>query len=103
VPLTVGFVSKWYLILAAVEVGWWLVAVLILLSSLLALFYFWRVVEPAYFRPTTIDNNNVSEAPLSLLLPTWALIAANIYFGIDTSLTTGAARLAAQQLLGAGL
>ena len=100
VPLTVGFISKWYLILAALEQGWWPVAVMILISSLLALVYVWRVVEVAYFKPEPDANKTVTEAPLVLLLPTWFLIAANVYFGLDTSLTTGAARLAAQQLLG---
>ena len=36
VPLTVGFVSKWYLIQAALENGWWPIAILIVISSLLA-------------------------------------------------------------------
>jgi multicomponent Na+:H+ antiporter subunit D len=50
VPGTAGFVSKWYLILAALEKGqWWLVGA-ILLSSLLAVAYVWRFVEVAYFR-----------------------------------------------------
>ncbi len=30
VPVTVGFISKWYLVLAAVEEGLWLVAALVL-------------------------------------------------------------------------
>ena len=48
-PLTVGFVSKWYLVLAALERGWWPVAVLVLAGSLLAVAYVWKVVEAAYF------------------------------------------------------
>ena len=28
VPLTVGFISKWYLLMALIEQGWWPVAVL---------------------------------------------------------------------------
>ena len=51
VPLTVGFVSKWYLIFAVIEKGWWPVAVLILFGSLLAIVYVWRIVEAAYFKP----------------------------------------------------
>jgi multicomponent Na+:H+ antiporter subunit D len=42
----------------------------------------------------------VTEAPLSLLLPTWLLIGASLYFGIFTSQTTGAASRAAAFLLG---
>ena len=51
VPFTVGFVSKWTLVVAALEEGAWPVAVVVLLSSLVALGYVWRVVEAAYFTP----------------------------------------------------
>lgn len=100
VPMTVGFISKWYLILAALERGWWPIAALVLFSSLLALVYVWRVVETAYFQPVPNDGKTVTEAPLSLLLPTWLLIFASIFFGLNTSLTTGAAEMAAKQLMG---
>lgn len=100
VPLTAGFVSKWNLAMATVEAGLWPLAVLILLSSLLAVVYVWRIVEAAYFKEPLGDLTGVREAPLSLLLPTWTLAAANIYFGIDTSFSWGAAQAAAQGLLG---
>ncbi|MCB1606699.1 MAG: monovalent cation/H+ antiporter subunit D family protein [Xanthomonadales bacterium] len=101
VPLTVGFISKWYLVLAALEQGWWPLVVAILLSSLLAVIYVWRVVEVAYFQPS--ESRDIHrEAPLALLLPTWILVLANVYFGIDTRLTVGVAEQAAAALLGAG-
>ncbi|MCH2378899.1 MAG: monovalent cation/H+ antiporter subunit D family protein, partial [Pedosphaera sp.] len=50
IPLTAGFVSKWYLILAAVERGWWPLVVVVVAGSLLAIIYVWRVVEMAYLR-----------------------------------------------------
>ncbi|MCB1717163.1 MAG: monovalent cation/H+ antiporter subunit D family protein [Candidatus Competibacteraceae bacterium] len=100
VPLTVGFISKWYLILGALERGWWWVAVLVLIGSLLAVIYIWRVVETAYFKPAPEGQTARCEAPLSMLVPMWILVLANFYFGIDASLSTGAARFAAQQLLG---
>ena len=102
VPLTVGFVSKWYLVLAAMERGWWPVSALILLSSLLAVVYVWRVIEVAYLRPAPEGAEPLEEAPPSMLIPTWTLIGASVYFGIDTELTVGVARQAAQQLLGVG-
>ena len=100
VPLTVGFISKWYLILGALERGWWPVAVLVLITSLRAVVYVWRVVEVAYFRsfPDDRDPDSVTEAPLSLLVPMWALVALNVYFGVDASLTSGVARRAAEVL-----
>ncbi|MEX2571885.1 MAG: monovalent cation/H+ antiporter subunit D family protein [Gemmatimonadota bacterium] len=102
VPLTVGFISKWYLIVSVLEVGWWPVAVLIVFSSLLAVVYIWRVVEAAYFLPAPEGRGVIREAPLSLLIPTWTLILANLYFGIDATLTAGVAGRAAAALLGIG-
>jgi len=102
VPLTVGFVSKWYLVSAALEADLWPVAVVVLIGSLLALMYVWKVVEVAYFRTRDPDDAAVQEAPLSLLVPTWVLVLANFYFGIDASLTAGVATRAAQALLGVG-
>ncbi|HET9949785.1 MAG TPA: monovalent cation/H+ antiporter subunit D family protein [Longimicrobiales bacterium] len=101
VPLTVGFISKWYLVQAALEQGLWILAVVVLGGSLLAVIYVWRVVEVAYFRPAEAGTT-VREAPLALLVPTWALVLANFYFGIDASLTTGVAGRAAETLLGVG-
>ena len=100
VPLTAGFISKWYLVTAALERGWWPLGFLILLSSLLAVIYVWRLVEAAYMRPVPENAKVVEEAPGSLLFPTWFLIGASIYFGIETNLTVGVAMDAAKQLLG---
>lgn len=100
VPLTVGFISKWYLVQAALEQGMWWVAALLLLSSLLALAYVWRVVETAYFKSPPEDAPEVREAPLSMLIPTWILIGATIVFGVMTSTSAGVARQAAEAVLG---
>ena len=100
VPLTVGFVSKWYLVLGALEQGLWPVAALVLVTSSMAVVYIWRVVEAIYFGDSPARSEPVSEAPLALLVPTWALIVANLYFGIDATLTTSVAGQAARALLG---
>ena len=100
VPGTVGFVSKWYLVLGAIEQGLDARGTgLILLSSLLAVVYVWRIVEIAWFRPAPAGAKR-QEAPLSMLVPTWVLIGATLYFGFHTDLTVGVARQAAQTLLG---
>ena len=101
VPATVGFVSKWYLVLAALEQGLWPVALLILLGSLMAVVYVWKLVEAAYFTKPQSDVA-VQEAPLSLLAPLWLLVIANIYFGVNTEVSVGLARQAAAVLTGGG-
>ena len=100
VPITAGFISKWYLVDATLEQNRWGIAVLILLSSLIAVAYVWRVVEAAYFRPPSRHARQATEAPAIMLVPTWILIGANLYFGLDTSLTSGVAQRAAETLLG---
>ena len=100
VPLTVGFISKWYLILGALERGWWPVAALILAASLMAVVYIWRVVEVAYFQEGPGEDSSIVEAPLALLIPTWVLVFANFYFVIDATFTTEVAGAAARSLMG---
>jgi multicomponent Na+:H+ antiporter subunit D len=100
VPLTVGFISKWYLVTAAIEHNWWPVAGLILLGSLLSVIYIWKIIEVVYFKAANEKTAHVKEAPLSILAPTWTLVAANIYFGINTELTVGITQLAAANVFG---
>ncbi len=106
VPLTPGFISKWYLVLAALDEGWlgaMLVAV-ILISSLLAVIYVWKVIEVAYFaepRANAVPVNG--EAPLAMLIPTWIVVLTGIWIALDTSVTVGLASLAAKNLLGVAL
>jgi multicomponent Na+:H+ antiporter subunit D len=100
VPLTVGFVSKWYLVLGAIERGWWPIGLLILVSSLIAVVYVWRVAEVCYLKPAPQDAKPIEEAPAVMLIPTWILIGASLYFGIHTELTVGVAKQAAAILLG---
>ncbi|MBS1269859.1 MAG: Na(+)/H(+) antiporter subunit D1 [Gammaproteobacteria bacterium] len=100
VPLTAGFVSKWYLILAAIEHDYLWLAIIVVAGSLLTLAYVWRVIEAGYFKPIPNHIEQRREAGAGLLVPLWILVLANLYFGIDTSLTLGAAHGAARALLG---
>ncbi len=98
-PGTVGFVSKWYLGLGAMEQGWWWLAFLIVASSLISVVYIGRIVEVVWFRPLSVAAKRAEEPPLSMLLPTLLLVAATIYFGFDTSATANIAGRAAEWLL----
>jgi multicomponent Na+:H+ antiporter subunit D len=100
VPGTAGFISKYYLILGAVESGWWILAFLIVASSVIAVIYIGRVVEVAYFRPTGDAVAHAKDPPLAMLIPILGLALASIYFGIDTQLSAGVASRIAELLLG---
>ncbi len=100
VPGTAGFISKWYLILAALEKGQWWLVFLIVGSSLLAVVYVWRFVEAAYFREPRADVERLAAVSPALAIPAWIMVVATIYFGIDTSVTVGSATQAAMMLVG---
>ena len=101
IPGTAGFVSKWMLLQGTLEAGWWPVALLIVASSLLAVIYVWRFIETLYLVAPP-EGRSVSEAPAGLLVPTWVLIIATIYFGLDADTTVNLARTAADALLAGG-
>jgi len=99
VPGTAGFITKWYLVRAALERGSWWLAALIVATSLIALAYVWRFVEVAYLRPAAPDLPRPGEVPLSMLVPAWLLVAACIWFGFETSFNVGYAAQAVQHLM----
>jgi multicomponent Na+:H+ antiporter subunit D len=102
IPGTVGFVSKWYLVLAALERDLWPIAVIIMITSLMAVVYIWRVLEAAYFgEPDT--SIEIKEAPWPMVSAAWVLAAACVLFGLATDLTVGTASKAAKMLLGVAL
>ena len=100
IPGTVGFVSKWYLVVAAVEEGWWWLGFLIVGSSLLALLYIGRVVEVAFFRSPEGSVADARDGPPEMVIGAWLLAGAVIYFGLVPDLTAGLASDAAAILLG---
>lgn len=86
VPLTVGFVSKWYLAIASIEVGMWYLVPVILVSSVLTAIYFWRVLDNIYFKGHDGEDIHapveMNEAPVMMLLPTLTMAVLCIVFGI---------------------
>lgn len=103
VPGTAGFISKWYLILAATDtgsVGWLLIAVIVL-GSLMAVAYVWRIVESLYFGPLdSVGVTTPKEAPWGLLLVVWLAAALNVVFGLQPELPVTLSAAAAEELLG---
>lgn len=99
VPSTAGFVGKWALVLALVEAGRWGVLAAVVVSSLLAVVYVWRIVEQAFFTAST------REEPLPRLSATESLALAvlslaSLAIGLGLLPLGAAADAAAAALLG---
>ena len=78
VPLTTGFISKWYLVEGTIQKGYWGLAALVLIGSVLALVYVWRLVEIIWLTAPDENSKSVQEAPLSMALPMWVLVGASV-------------------------
>lgn len=99
-PGTAGFISKWHLLLGAFELGpqgVWL-AVPMLLSSVIAVVYVWRVVEAAFFGETA-EPVVRAEAPAWMITVLVSVTLANVYFGINPGAVLEIASDAAAALL----
>jgi multicomponent Na+:H+ antiporter subunit D len=100
IPGTAGFISKWLLLQAAFEQGTVGIPVIlvVVLSSLAAVVYIWRIVERAYFG-TPPEGATAGEAPLPLLVTLWLVAFGNIYFGLAPQLPVALADSATLDLL----
>ena len=87
-PPTVGFASKLYIILASIEARKFFFVGVMLLSSLLNLVYFWRVIETLYMKRAETENHSHGsrlpreEVPFGMLLPILVLASLCIIVGI---------------------
>jgi NADH-quinone oxidoreductase subunit N len=52
IPLTVGFIGKFYLVVAGVSASFWLLVIVLLMTSGIGLFYYLRVVVAIFARPS---------------------------------------------------
>lgn len=85
-----GFVSKWYLILSAINAGQYQFVAVIFISTLLMLVYFWRLIEIMYIKP--VDNSskesdqlnsfNIPELPIDMMIPIVIMAALSFIIGL---------------------
>lgn len=107
IPGTAGFISKWLLLQAALQQGplGVVAAVAVVVGSLAALAYVWRIIEPLYFGTAEGSTAGGSTAaytatPRLLLLALWLAAGANVYFGLIPAVPVSLSELAAAELLG---
>lgn len=88
IPLTAGFASKLFLIVASLDAAQYPFVAVLLLSGLLNLVYFWRVIDQMYFvkhKGTENAGDGAGKAksiPLSMVAPILILASLCIIMGI---------------------
>jgi multicomponent Na+:H+ antiporter subunit D len=89
VPPTAGFFSKWYLLLGSLDAGAIGFVLVLLVSTLLNAWYFFRILEQIYLAPPRESESDVplrgrGELPGAMLVPIGILAAAVLLIGLLT-------------------
>ncbi|MEL6325141.1 MAG: monovalent cation/H+ antiporter subunit D family protein [Pseudomonadota bacterium] len=85
IPLTAGFQSKLALLEAMLDRGWGFAVAVIVISSILAVFYVGRVLQAVFFLPPSNPRKARQEAPALILIPLWILTIATLWIGIQAN------------------
>lgn len=92
IPLTAGFLSKWLLLKSALESSHWAFFALMLLSTLAAAAYMWKIIEAVWFTKAKKEKEAriYDDAPILPLAALGVAAICCIYFGLfsDTLLHT---------------
>jgi len=90
VPPTCGFFSKWYLLLGGIEAGHWEFVAALVISSLINVVLFFRIIEVGYFGALEgghahhHDEGEECEAPGWMLTPLLTTAALLVVVGLGT-------------------
>ena len=80
IPLTAGFIGKFYIVSVAVDAGLWVLLALVILGSIIAIFYYLRII---YSMAQAGSGDDAMRRPLALSrLVIYALVFAILYLGI---------------------
>jgi len=88
IPPTAGFASKVFLIIASLDAGQYPFVIILILSGLLNLVYFWRVIDQMYFKKpeetkdVAVTKEITRKLPLSMAAPMLILASLCIIMGI---------------------
>lgn len=75
-----GFISKFLMLYAAVNAGYWYIAALLLLGSVIAAVYYIKLIKTIFFEK--YEGPSVEEAPLIMLIPMGLLTGLVIFNGL---------------------
>ncbi|GAT77975.1 monovalent cation/H+ antiporter subunit D, partial [Ehrlichia ruminantium] len=82
-PVTSGFIAKWYIVDAVIKSNFWAGVFVLLIGSGLSIVYVWKIVEAVCLRSS--DNKVVMSSfktPNVMVLCIWIMVIASIIVGI---------------------
>lgn len=85
IPLTAGFMSKFYLVLAGVKSGLWILAFSLVINSVISLYYYLRVVKTMF---TASETRKSVQMTVMVRLVLVLIMAGILFLGILPSYLT---------------
>jgi NADH-quinone oxidoreductase subunit N len=95
IPLTSGFTGKFAVFRAAIEAGAWPLALVALLASAVAAFFYVRVIVLMYFSEPAVDGPTVGVPGLPTTIVLAVTVAATVLLGVYPGAVLDLARSAA--------
>ncbi|WP_168895709.1 NADH-quinone oxidoreductase subunit N [Enterobacteriaceae endosymbiont of Macroplea mutica] len=85
-PITIGFIAKFYIILLGLYIKLWYLVIFLILGSVISLYYYLRIIITLYLKPSTlyvinynIQQNNIFYINIILILITICTLLFGIY------------------------
>jgi len=82
IPPLNGFVSKWYLVLGSLQGDMMIPVIVLIISGLLNVGYFFPIIQRAYFRKGDESLNKYGEASPFMVVPIMVTAVLSLIFGI---------------------
>jgi NADH-quinone oxidoreductase subunit N len=88
IPLTVGFVGKFYILTTGIQAGFWVIALILVISSVIGLYYYLRIITTMFAGQKNILHEGKKANPIFYMVSIIALSALSlliIWFGVYPS------------------
>ncbi len=93
IPLTGGFISKWFLVLGSIEAQQIPILVVLLVSSILNAGYFFPVIYTAFFKESPEKDKDIKEPTSFMVIPLTLTAIISIILGMYPSIFLDLARM----------
>lgn len=86
VPITGGFLAKYFLFFSLVAAGLWWLAVIAIINSVISVFYYFRIIRESYVYDSRVEFNLTPSVKYSLIATAVLTVAFGVVFFLYTYL-----------------
>jgi NADH-quinone oxidoreductase subunit N len=82
IPLTAGFIGKYYIVAAGVDSGLWTLLIILVINSVIGLFYYLRIITTMFESSETTEPRSGTVLPIFGSAALAAMLLLVIWFGV---------------------